>query len=370
MKVLMTLPDKRVRGGPPSHLYLLYDELAKQGIDVSSFIYGGRVHDENLVTKILSRLADLLKLIHLVIKIRPDMVQFNSSFDKRAILRDIFFVPVARLMGQKVITKFHGSDQSLLNSAGPVWRALIWVIIRGSNVICLLSGEEKENFTRKFPKDCFVVVKNALDFERYKANIDFRKEHGIRQDTPLLLFIARFIESKGMNEVIEAMKVILKEKDIHTVFAGDGPVKEKYEKMCMDYGLGDHVTFTGYIPEEDTVNAYLSSDVLVFPTYHEEGMPMVVFHSLASGLPVITTKMRATADWLVDGEHCLFIPPRDSEKLTEAILKILNDTALASRMRENEKELARKFDKRIVAEEFISMYKALRSGKCSIDTQY
>ncbi len=370
MKVLMTLPDKRVRGGPPSHLYLLYDELGRQGIDVHSFIYGGRVHDESLFTKIVSRLSDLFKLIVMIIKVRPDMVQFNSSFDKRAIVRDIFFVPVARLLGQRVITKFHGSDQALLNNAGRFWRILIWIIIRGSNVICLLSGEEKENFIQKFPKDCFVVVKNALDFDRYEAKIDFRKEHGIPEDVPLLLFIARFIESKGLNEVIEAMKIILKDRDIHTVFAGDGPVKEKYEKMSLDYGLKDKVTFTGYIPEDDTVNAYISSDMLVFPTYHEEGMPMVVFHSMASGLPVITTRMRATADWMKDGEHCLFIPPRDPGKLADAIMKLLNDTELATRMSKNEKELAKKFDKRIVAGEFISMYKALKSGKCSIDTQY
>ena len=54
------------------------------------------------------------------------------------------------------------------------------------------------------------------------------------------------------------------------------------EELCRTLELaGVHAVFTGYLPEDDTIDAYLASDLLVFPTYHQEGMPMVIFHSLS-----------------------------------------------------------------------------------------
>ncbi|MBU0718587.1 MAG: hypothetical protein KJ749_10095, partial [Planctomycetes bacterium] len=61
MQVLMSVPDRRVRGGPPSHLYLLRDTLVDMGLDVASFVYGGRRHDEGCLRKLVGRCADVLR---------------------------------------------------------------------------------------------------------------------------------------------------------------------------------------------------------------------------------------------------------------------------------------------------------------------
>ena len=75
--------------------------------------------------------------------------------------------------------------------------------------------------------------------------------------------------------------------------------------------------FLGQIPEDEALDFYCGCDVLVFPTYHAEGFPMTVFQSLAGGLGIVTTRIRATADYLQEPENALFVPPRDPAALRD-----------------------------------------------------
>lgn len=355
----MSLPDRRVRGGPPSHLYLLCDTLIRHGMDVRGFIYGGRTHDEGKLRKVFGRLVDLARLPILVARHRPRIVQLNSAFDRKSVLRDVFFVPLVRALGRTVVVKCHGSDLEFLASKRSLWRLLSVVVVRGSHVICLLSHEEEAAFRARFPGARLAVVKNALDLNRYNPDSDFRARHGIPADIKLLLFVARFINTKGLCEVVSALPTIRERHDVHAVFVGDGPVRAQNEDLCRKLGLDGATTFTGYIPEEETVPAYVASDLLVFPTYHQEGMPMVIFHSLACGLPIVTTRIRAAADWLEEGKHCVFVPPRDPQRVAEAVIQLLDRPELREEMSRSGRELAKQFDKNRVAREWVSLYESL-----------
>ncbi len=362
LRVLMALPDRRVRGGPPSHLYLLRDELRAVGAQVQGFPYGARVHDEGPIRRGLGRLADLAALPLRVLRYWPDVVHLNSAFDRKGVLRDAGFVPIARLMGRRVVVKFHGSDLAFLEEARGGWRWLQRLVVCGANAVGVLSGDEQQAFLRHFPQASVVRVKNALDFARYQGTGQFRRRFDIPADKPLLLFIARFVPAKGMREVLQALPKILDSHDVHLAMVGDGPARAETVRFTRELGLTEHVTFTGYVPEDDTVDAYLESDLLVFPTYHQEGMPMVIFHSLACGLPVVTTRIRAAADWLRDGEHCVFVPDRDADRLATVVSELLADADRRARMSEQGRALVERFDKRAVAAEFLELYRSLAPG--------
>jgi glycosyltransferase involved in cell wall biosynthesis len=359
MRVLMALPDQRVRGGPPVHLYLLCEALCALDVDVRTFIYGGRTHDEGAVWKVLSRCVDLVYLPALLLRHRPDVVQLNSAFDRKGVLRDMFFVSVARLLGQRVVLKFHGSDLNLLESRHPLWRVLMNIVVRGATVVCVLSREEAAAFTRHYSYVWLQVVKNALDLSRYTCQNDFRGRYHIPSHKPLLLFVARFIATKGLREVIQALPIIRQRQDVHAVFVGDGPVREENETLVRTLRLEGCTTFTGYLPEDETVGAYQTSTMLVFPTYHQEGMPMVIFHALACGLPIITTRIRAAADWLEEGKHCLFVPARDPQRLAQAVLWLLDNASMRQQMGQHGRALAQRFEMTTVAHEFIDLYGAV-----------
>ena len=365
LRVLLSLPDKRVRGGPPSHLYLLHDSLKELGVDVRKFIYGGRTHDESALRKAMGRLLDLARFPFLIAKHRPDVVQFNSAFDRKGVMRDVFFIPVARALGRTVITKFHGSDLKLLATQSALWRLLTWIVVRGSHTVCVLSHQEARAFSQRFPRQRLSVVKNALDFSRYARRDDFRRRYGVPADKSLLLFVARFIPAKGLTEVLQALPIIRRRHDVHVLLVGDGPSRGESQDLCRQLSIEPYVTYTGYIPEDETVGAYLASDILVFPSYHEEGMPMVIWHSLACGLPIITTRIRAAADWLEEGRHGLFVPPRDAKELARVVVKLLDDAELRTQMGRNGPILARKFERSLVAREYLSLYESMSRRESS-----
>ncbi len=366
----MALPDRRVRGGPPSHLYLLRDSLRDCGVDVRGFTFGGRTHTETMAQKIRQRLADLIRLSIQIARLRPDLVHLNSAFDRNGLLRDVFFAPMCKLLGRKVVMKFHGSEESLASNRRVPWRWMTRLLLRSCDAVCVLSEEERRYFEREHSYGCYHVVKNALDFSRYEGNHDFRGRYNIPRDRPLLLFIARFIEPKGIFEVIRAMPEIHKRHAVFTAFVGDGPVRAEAEALCRAMGLWAHVMFTGYIPEDETVAAYLGSDLLVFPTYHSEGMPMVLFHAMAAGLPIVTTRIRAAADWMVDGKHCLFVPPKSVPDLVTATMKLLDSPETRAAMAKAGKELVRSFDRVSVAREFLELYQSvLRDGRSAGESQ-
>jgi glycosyltransferase involved in cell wall biosynthesis len=359
MRLLMALPDKRVRGGPPSHLYELRDALVQGGVDVREFLYGGRTHEESGLRKLAGRLYDLLAFPFQVARHRPDVVQLNSAFDPKGVARDVFFVSAARLLGQRVVVKFHGSDLPFLQRLPGLWRGMAWLVVKGAHVVCVLSREERDAFSRRYPGTRVEVVKNALNLERYRAGYDFRERYGIPKDRPLLLFVARFIESKGLREVLQAMTTVLGRHPVHAALVGGGETEAEMRELAAALGLATHTTFTGYIPEEDTVAAYRAADMLVFPTYHQEGMPMAIFHSLACRLPVITTRIRAAADWLSAPDQAVFVPPRDPQALADAVLSLLDDPERARRIGESGHRVALGFDRAVVAREFIALYESL-----------
>lgn len=357
----MSLPDQRVRGGPPSHLYLLRDALVARGADVRGFTYGARTSDESRFTKIIGRLRDIVRFPFRLLQHRPDVVHLNSAFDRKGVFRDAFFVAIARVLGFTVVIKCHGSDLEFLKNATGRWRLLQSVVVRGSNLVCVLSAEEKATFEEHYPTGRFEMVKNALDFSRYQRESHFRERYGIPADKPLLLFIARFIREKGLHEVLKALPSIREKHDVHVALVGDGPVRQECEDLGQKLGVAEHLTLTGYIPEDETVDAYLASDLLVFPTYHQEGMPMVLFHSMACRLPIITTRTRAAADWLSDHESVLFVPPRDATSLAGAVTRLLDDPTLRGRMGQEGRRIAEGFGKDAVAEHFLSLYSGLTS---------
>ena len=359
MRVLMAVPDRRVRGGPPSHLYLLRDTLIERGVDVRSFVFGGRSPHESALAKIAGRLWDVVSFPWLLARARPDIVQLNSAFDRKGVARDVFFVVICFVLRAKLVVKFHGSDLPFLRGGSRFWRLLAAAVVRGATMICVLSEEERAAFAVAYPGVRIEVVKNALDFTRYSPSYDFRARYGIPDGVPLLLFVARFIRSKGLTEVLEALALLRETMDVRAALVGDGETRSEMEGLAARLGLGDATTFTGYIPEDDTVAAYCSADVLVFPTYHQEGMPMVIFHSLAAGLPIITTHIRAAADWLEEPDNVVFVPPRDASALADAVRDLLQEPARAKQMRESGRRVAALFDRRSVAEEFEALYRSL-----------
>jgi glycosyltransferase involved in cell wall biosynthesis len=334
------------------------EECRRKGLVVTLFEYGGRGSSETMYQKIAGRMTDWMRFQHLMRREQPDLVFLNSAFTYHAVLRDAGYVALARRAGTRIFIKMHGTNVYHLENTTPGWSQLVRFVVGKAHGIGLLSEEERQNFLRSgFRGDNLFVVKNAVDAQRFMR--DDRASAG-RGPSLRLLFIARFIPAKGLLDVLEAVRLVVdRGKDVCLTCVGDGPQGEEARRRAEALGIAAKVTFTGYIPEAETVQHYRSADVLVFPTYHQEGFPMAVFQSAAAGLGIITTQARASADHLREPGNCLWVEPKNPRMLAEKIIFLIDHPDALAAMARNNRVLAAGLGTETVTEEYLRIFTAL-----------
>jgi glycosyltransferase involved in cell wall biosynthesis len=345
--------------GMPGGIYVTerpFEEAcaASGEVEVRPLAFGRRRPEESTLERTIMRVADWFGYAWRVMRERPDVVHLNTAFDRRALVRDVGYAYLSSWLGQPLFLKFHGSDPAVLESGSGLVRWMTRATIDRAAAIGVLSSEEKENFVQAgYPADRFVVVKNVVDWRRLERGAWPRPDPG------RLLFIARMVPTKGLVDAIRAVRLLVDEGRAVTLdCVGDGPARPEAESLARELGLEGIVRFAGHVPEAETARYYLESGMLVFPT-HREGFSMTIFQSLAAGLPILTTRCRAAADYLREPDHCLWVQPADPEGLATRIGWLLDHGDAAARMSAEGQKLARAFDAAPVAREYIDVYRRI-----------
>ena len=355
------MPEAGSQGGPAACEPPFIEELRRLGIEVAEEVYAFADTQPGLINRISRVIKTGRRFRELVSQGKFDLVHLNTSFDTRALLRDVMAVQRLRSAKAKIFLKFHGSNASLLKTANPLLRAVVRATLSRGDGIGVLSSEERDNFLNAgVPQKKLFVIKNVVKSISIAPAPAFMKQLGLPENVPLLLFIGRFIEAKGYIDVIHACK-ILRERDQEFILlcVGDGPARERAEAETGRLGLQSNVRFFGYIPEEQASAFYANSTMLLFPTYHYEGFPMVIFNAAAAGLPIITTRIRAAADYLQEPLNCLWVEPRNPEMLAEKVISLLTNSQLRAAMSLNNQQLATKFSAQAVTQEYLQAYEQI-----------
>jgi glycosyltransferase involved in cell wall biosynthesis len=393
------MPDRESLGGPAAceppfaaGLRLLGAEVAEE-----TYVYGGRLGRTTLRQRIIRVLSTARLFRRRLRETDFDIVHLNSSFDTMALMRDAATLRLLQPTRAKIFIKFHGSDAALFAAqAGALRRSLVRFVLARADGIGLLSSEERENFARAgVERRKLFVVKNVVagaeeasdthaapqsasltpqsaSLTAQNGNLTAQsaslhaKLNVADEATPLLLFIARFIPAKGLTDVIDACAILREEgRAFELLCLGDGEARAAAEAQTARLKLNRSVRFFGYVPEAETPEFYAGSTMLLFPTYHYEGFPMVIFKSIAAGLPLITTRIRAAADYLREPDNCLWVAPRNPRMLAEKIIRLLDEPDTRASMRRNNLELARQFTARVIAPEYLEIYNQLVAGVVS-----
>lgn len=142
-----------------------------------------------------------------------------------------------------------------------------------------------------------------------------RDEIGVPRDAFMLLSIGDLNQNKNHETVIKALAE-MNDSSIHYVIAGKGNKKDYLEKLADEKGVNLHLLgFRGDIPELDK-----TADVFIFPSYRE-GLSVSVMEVMASGLPIICSRIRGNTD-LVDENGGLLFDPMSIAECAEVIRKI------------------------------------------------
>lgn len=166
------------------------------------------------------------------------------------------------------------------------------------------------------------VVYNGVDLDAFHPHVDggpVRVEHGIDEDTPLLLFVGHEYERKGFDDILQALARLPDEVQLLTVGGGH---QEPWKARARELGVADRITWTGYVPDEDLPAHYAAADVFVFPTRYES-FGLVVLEAMATGTPAVAGDLACIREFLTPGEHGRLVDPGDVPDLADAITTCL-----------------------------------------------
>jgi len=199
----------------------------------------------------------------------------------------------------------------------------------GQRVIAI-SQQVKEHLIIDFKLDenKISVVNNGIDtknFGDFSARDNLRGKLGSQADF-LVGIIARLSDVKGHIYLIQAMPEVIKNyPSTKLLIIGTGRMKETLIKQANDLGLKDSVLF---IPEvKNTKDMLAAMDIFVMSSL-QEGLGLALMEAMAQGIAVVGTAVGGIKTLIQDKVNGLLVAPADSAALAQAIVTLLNDSAL------------------------------------------
>ena len=141
-----------------------------------------------------------------------------------------------------------------------------------------------------------------------------RRELGIEGDGPVVGFVARLVEAKGLGTLLRAIASPSAPADARVAVLGDGPDRARFEALARTLGVAERVTWCG--PRREAARLFPAFDVFALPS-HREGTPIVILEAMAAGVPVVASRVGGIPDLV--GEDALLVEPEDAEALAAAL---------------------------------------------------
>jgi len=205
----------------------------------------------------------------------------------------------------------------------------------------------------------------CLKKKRVDGGDKLRRRFNLSQKNKIILCVGRIVPQKGIEYLIKAIPFILKRYPECKVIL-TGRIKQKwmpssYEEivgnLIKKLGLENNIIFTGEIPKKEMPAIYRLADVMAFPTLHEN-YGLVNLEAMASGIPVVSTRISVIKEYIINGRNGLLVSPRDHKALTEAVMRLLADNQLRNKLIRNGYETVRKnFNPKEQVKKIIKVYK-------------
>lgn len=203
-----------------------------------------------------------------------------------------------------------------------------------------------------------IVIPNGVDTLRFHptnrlfCRDQIRQKHGVSRSDPLLMFAGGGWERKGVRYIIEALPLLSK-RTVKLIIIGSDDEKF-YGQLAELKRVRERIIF---VPHSSNLwEYYAASDIFVFPTLCEP-FGLVIVEAMASGLPVITSRVAGAADLIIDGVNGLLLrASSDVNDLAAKIELLLSNAELRKTMGERAREIAEKFSWDQVAQETLEVY--------------
>ena len=207
----------------------------------------------------------------------------------------------------------------------------------------------------------FITIHSGVDIQRFittKSEADsLKRSFGMGAESLVVGTVGRLVPIKGHEYLVEAAPKILKEvPGVKFVLVGDGYLRPKLERLTYALNVQDAFLFLDW--RSDIPKIMSMFDLFAFPSLNE-GMGKVLIEAMAAGKPIVASNAGGIPDLVMDGDNGLLVPPKNSDQLAEAIIKLLRDDRRRIEMGNRGKVMARRYSAESMVKKIDALYMEL-----------
>jgi L-malate glycosyltransferase len=240
----------------------------------------------------------------------------------------------AKLRGKAVVVNYRGGEADDFFSSA---MARVQPTLKRVDMIIVPSGFLENVFANRD----FVtrIVPNIVDLSRFMPDHTRKRNLAVPH-----IVVARNLEPLYDNtSALKAFRIVREAiPGARLTIAGSGPERLKLEALAKQLGVADAVVFAGRVDNEHMPTLYREADLALNPSL-ADNMPISILEALASGVPVVSTNVGGVPFLVEDEKTALLVPPRNPERMAEAMLRVLRDESLRNRMVQTGLNHARQF---------------------------
>jgi glycosyltransferase involved in cell wall biosynthesis len=258
-------------------------------------------------------------------EVKPDVVHFQSHIivgrgvSTEAEKRGIRIVGTNHVMPENMLA-FTGIPKFLQNWAiGLAWAAARRSFIR-ADVVTAPTRKAADYFEKATGIHDIYAISCGINADQYEADFAPRTENRV-------IFVGRVAGEKHLDVLLKAIQLLPADLDTKLDIVGGGDQLKNLQAMANQLGIGDRVTFTGYVTEEEKQRLYTRATVFAMPSIAEL-QSIATMEAMASGLPVVAANAMALPHLVHDGENGFLFAPGDERDLAaklEHVLRLPHD---------------------------------------------
>ena len=208
------------------------------------------------------------------------------------------------------------------------------------------------------------LIHQGVDTERFRPDLDastIREKYKINGKF-VILSMKALEPIYGIEYLIQAISSIVHDygyKDVVLMLGGKGSLKPYFIRLVKKLGIKENVIFTGVISRKMVPYYYVASDVVVVPSLME-GFGIVGLEALASGKPVIASRVGGFPEYIIDGKNGFLVSPANTKELVEKVLFLIENPKEVKKMGQyGRKIVEEKFNLKLRARKIATIYRSL-----------
>jgi glycosyltransferase involved in cell wall biosynthesis len=209
---------------------------------------------------------------------------------------------------------------------------------QAKKIIALTRASRRHLLLFGAPSNKIEIIPTPIDTNKFVPNEQNALRDRWNLTSPIILFVGRFTEFKGIKYLLKAFPTVLNAvPDAKLVLVGGGPLEG--EIKAYQEKFHNSIFLLPFVPNDIMPNVYAGCDVVVLPSFYEP-FGNVTVEAMACGKPVVGSCIGGMLDTIVDGETGLYVQPGNSDQIANSLIKILTNDTLKKELGQNARKRA------------------------------